>query len=480
MVDQSVIKKNIIRLKNIAQNALKQNHYEEAQAAISACAEILYNYNQYYKDDELESLVSQLSKRVIADTMYVCDENTILFYDGFGLDTRGFAVSFVKALRRCNYKVVYVTKSNAIGNIPHIVKELGSNVAKYINMKKYEKHVDELNKIFKQYHPKAAFFYTVPYDVSGAVVFHAYKNKVKRIQVDLTDHAFWLGINAADYFMAARSIGASIEMYERGIDADKIIRLDVAPYINSDMVEEKLPFDIKSTRYIFSGGALYKTLGDPNLYYYKLVNEILRQDDTIRFLYAGRGDSSQLDLLKASFPERIFLIKERADFYELINNCLFYLNTYPMFGGLMMRYSALAGKIPLTLKHDNDADDILFDQANLGIEFDTYEEATEEIKKLLFDDQYRKNKEDKLKNSVIDAEKFEENLRGLIELNKTSYAFEKIEPVDTHRFRSEYIERFDYYRDIVKAIAKRKNISLTRHYPVMFIQAILRKLRRKI
>lgn len=480
MVDNKVIQKHISKLKKIAQISIKRNYSTQAQAAISACAEILYKYNQYYTDDDLESFISQLSKRVATDTMDKYNDETILFYDGFGLDTRGLAVSFIKALRQCSYKVVYVTKSDAIGKIPHIIMELGDNIARYINMSQYDKHVKELNSIFRQYHPKAAFFYTLPYDVSGAVVFNAYKNKVKRIQVDLTDHAFWLGVNAADYFMASRLVGAGIEVYERKIDARKIIRLDVAPYINCDAVKEKLPFDIKSARYVFSGGALYKTLGDPNLYYYKMVNEILSLDEKIYFLYAGRGDSSQFDRLKQVFPGRVFLTDERADFYELIRNCLFYLNTYPMFGGLMMRYSALAGKVPLTLRHDKDADGILFGQKNLNIEFESYEDAAEEIKKLLFNVPYRKKKEEKLKDSVMDSEKFKENLQSLIEHNKTSYEFEKIESVDTRRFRSEYKERFDFDQDIVNSIVKRRNISLFSHYPIMFIKGILIKLRRKL
>lgn len=43
-------------------------------------------------------------------------------------------------------------------------------------------------------------FYTTPNDVAGALVFNRFKDLVTRIQIDLTDHAFWLGINSVDYF----------------------------------------------------------------------------------------------------------------------------------------------------------------------------------------------------------------------------------------------------------------------------------------
>ena len=55
-----------------------------------------------------------------------------------------------------------------------------------------------------------------------------------------------------------------------------------------------------------------------------------------------------------------------------MEKCTLYLNTYPMFGGLMMRYAAMAGKIPITLKHGKDADGILIDQSKRKIEYASY------------------------------------------------------------------------------------------------------------
>ncbi|MEI3402379.1 MAG: hypothetical protein V8R51_08850 [Clostridia bacterium] len=51
--------------------------------------------------------------------------------------------------------------------------------------------------------PKAMFFYTKPNDVSAAVSFSMFNKKIDRYLIDLTDHAFWLGVKSNDYFWEA-------------------------------------------------------------------------------------------------------------------------------------------------------------------------------------------------------------------------------------------------------------------------------------
>lgn len=479
MANQKQIESYLRKLKKIVKKEWNKNNVEASLAAISACAQILYSYNQYYMDELLEKMVEELTSIVPVPKKFIPDDNTILFYDGFGFDLRGWAASFVKALSACGYRLIYVTTKRNKDKIPHILKELGKNVAVYLNMESYVSHIKELNEVFVKYKPKSALFYTMPNDVSGAVVFKAYEGKVKRIQIDLTDHAFWLGTKSADIFFESRDIGACIAIYERGISKDSIVRLDCTPYINKDICNQPLPFDIKSERYIFSGGSLYKTLGDPKLLYYKALREILKTDLDIKFLYAGSGDTSQIKLLQRDYPNRVFFIEERSDFFRLMENSVFYLNTYPMFGGLMMRYSALAGKLPITLKHDHDADGILFHQEELGIEFETYDDFIVEIKRVLKDIDYRKAKEAHMYEAVINEELFKKNLSMLIEKGKTEYSFDNLLPINTKKFQKEYLERFDFWKDIENAIVKKRNKTLIKYFPKMFFKKAIYKLIRR-
>lgn len=479
MVDKKPVENCIQKLKNTAKKELRKGKYEAGMAAISACAQILYHYNQYYMDGTLEELVGELARIVEIPADFVAEDNTVLFYDGFGLDLRGWAASFVKALSSGGYNLIYVTTKDSANKIPHVQRELGNNNAAYLNMNHYVSHVNELNGVFVKYRPKAAFFYTLPNDVAGAVVFRAYEGKIRRIQIDLTAHAFWLGAKSADLFLESRDLGARIAIHKRGILQENIVCMDCAPYIVRDICNIPLPFDIESERYVFSGGALYKTLGDPELLYYKALREMLEADSEVKFLYAGYGDTRQMKLLQKDYPNRVFLIGERPDFFRLIENSVFFFNTYPMFGGLMMRYSALAGKLPITLKHDEDADNMLFHQKELGIEFEGYDDFIAEIKRVLKDVDYRKAKELRMRGSVISDESFKKNLFTLIEEGKTEYCFGELDPVNTKRFRKEYLERFDYWRNMANVIITRKNRMLIKNFPDLFLKKAIYRLTRR-
>ena len=480
MVDQRMVDKYIKKLKYIVAESISRKKYRKAMAALSSCARILYNYNQYYTDEDLEEYVIELSRLVKIKNGYTANEKTILFYDGFGFDLRGLAVTYIRALVENHYTVVYITNEKVRHRIPHIINEMKGNPIHFIRMENYLNWVEDINKIFSIYKPLTAFFYTNPNDVAAAVVVRAYEGLVNRIQIDLTDHAFWLGVKSIDFMVTGRMLGASIGVFERGIGREKIIRLDCAPYIDRSICEEQLPFDIKAQKYFFSGGSLYKTLGDPDLLYYKIVNDVLAYDKEIIFLYAGSGDASQMNVLKALYPGRVYLINERTDFFSLIENAEFFLNTYPMFGGLMMRFSAIAGKLPLTLKHEDDSAGILENQSDLGIEFDSYEELIDEIKKSLSDLEYRHRKELALQTSVMSEKEFRENLKKLVEHHITDYSFGELVPIDTSRFRKEYLERFDYFQDIVKEIALIRNGDLVFNFPKEFLVKTRSVLRRKI
>lgn len=100
--------------------------YEEALSKIANMANMLYESNQYYVDNDLENALlniqKQLQKKCDFEEIKDVNTKTVLFYDGFGLDSRGLAYIYLKALVNLGYKVIYMTISNAQGNIPRITK----------------------------------------------------------------------------------------------------------------------------------------------------------------------------------------------------------------------------------------------------------------------------------------------------------------------------------------------------------------------
>ena len=352
---------------------------------------------------------------------------------------------------------------------------------KIVKLISRDQHINKLvylfeRLVFLEYSPQVAFFYTTPYDVSGAMVFNCYKDRVVRFLVNLTDHAFWIGLNAFDYCGASRAMGTWINLHERGIPIEKMYRTQGNIFINEKVPLGELPFDSSKCRFVFSGGALYKTLGDPDKLFYKIIEHIVTTYPDVNFLYAGEGDATEFNRLIKKYPDRVFLIHEREDFYQIIEKSVFYLNTYPMFGGQMMRYAAYARKLPITLRHNEDGQGILYHQDELNIEYETYEAVIEEIDKILTDDAYRESKEAKLKMAIISKEEAQENYRQLIEGHNSPIPVE-IGEYDTRKFRQEYIDRLDYKKLLETCIAKKPNYPLMVYYPEVFCKKVLHKMK---
>lgn len=67
--------------------------YEEALSKIANMANMLYESNQYYVDNDSENALlniqRQLQKKYDFEEIKDVNTKTVLFYDGFGLDSRG-------------------------------------------------------------------------------------------------------------------------------------------------------------------------------------------------------------------------------------------------------------------------------------------------------------------------------------------------------------------------------------------------------
>lgn len=467
------------KLDLIANKSIKNREYEKAIIAISSCANILYQWNQLFVDDNLENKTKILANNLVKKNFNKKESNadTVLFYDDFGFDTRGLALIYLKAIASLGYHLVYLrpeTKSFPT----EIYKNLkGFNVTwETFTRKKYLSKLNDINNVFIKYKPKVAFFYAYPNDVVGASVFCAYKNIVKRFQINLTDHAYWLGKNAFDYCIEFRDYGAFVSNKYRKVEKEKLIKLPFYPYFDKNVLFQGFPFDVKNKKIIFSGGNLYKTLGEANNTYYKIVNSILSKHLDVIFLYAGNGDTTELNKLMKIYPNRVYHIAERKDLYQLMTHITLYLNTYPILGGLMTQYAAVAGKIPITLMRKNDVfDGFLIDQEKKGIEYTSADELLKDVDKLLEDDNYRHTREQKLIGSVISENDFKKSVQDIILKNSTKYDISYKE-YDNEMFLKGYVNRANYNNIVFSSIATFSNRVLLKDFPEIFAKKFFYKL----
>ena len=455
--------------------------YDNALALITSLSYLEYDYNQKYVNEILEMYILQIADKILINSPSIeRDKNIILFYDAFGLNSRGLAQIYVKALST-KYKVLYITRENNLNNIPDIIDIVNANNGYVYGLKQIsrKKRIIELFTFIEKYRPSNLFMYTQPDDTVSTVVFSKYQGIATRFQVNLTDHAYWLGNKVLDYCIEFRDYGGCVSKYYRMIDEKKIIKLPYYPIINYEQEFEGYPFDAANVEFVFSGGTLYKTISEDNKYY-QIVEYILEKYPKVVFWYAGSGNGYDYKLidLEKKYPERVYWTRERKDLYQILKRCVFYLNTYPMVGGLMMQYAAMAGKVPVTLKYDACSEGILFDQNNLKIEFSDDAEVKKEIDRLFESLVYREKKGRQLQKAVISPVEFEYQLIKIVEEHKTDYSI-LYEQVDVKKFIENDYVRFNE-RKLGRYIAVKDNLCLFKCMPFTYMEGIIYRIINRI
>lgn len=471
---ENKVKKIIKRLEQIIKCSIEEGDYEKAMACMETSARIQYQYNQEYKDEYIEDSIIKLSKVQNLTKNVSSIDKCAVFYDGFGFDTRGLALIYLKALADLNYKIIYIDAGRVEKSLSQITSVVKSSNGKFYRIPinfSFQERLNRIRKCLDSVGAEVSFFYTTPDDVCGAVAFYEQKGRMRRFQINLTDHAFWIGLKSFDYSIEFRDYGASISYYYRGLNKEQLLKLPYYPSINYGTKFKGFDFVPKGKKIIFSGGQLYKTI-DSQMTYYKLVEYIVKKHSDVIFWYAGSGDSNAFDKLKKSYPQQIYLTSERDDLYALLEHCYLYLNTYPISGGLMLQYAAKAKCIPITLKRewDDDSGGALINEEILGETFTEFDDICREIDHLLEDKNYWKAKRELLENSVISEDEFRKQLGRILEQPELC-CIEHIEKVDTKMFRQTYRENISS-SDIDTAIATKRNKLLIRYFPICFLRRL--------
>lgn len=465
--------------------AVKASNKKENETVLEACAaygSILYNWNQYYRDDTIENAIESVSNNIALPNIVKWDKKSnnkkVIFYDNFGLDTRGLVLIYLRALGKLGYNIVYVTVPGSESRQPEVQKlcKLYSIKRAFFENNSLSNKVLSLVNIFNEEKPRTAFFYSTPDDSAGDAAFCAYKGIVDRFQINLTDHAFWLGTKAFDYCLEFRDYGFQLSLNERGIPSEKLVILPYNPYFDKEAEFQGWPEGINNRKVIFSGGAIYKTLGDVENRFYKIVEGLLNRNSDAVFLYAGSGDDTELLKLASKFNNRVFHINERKDLFQLMQNSRVYLNTFPMLGGLMSQYAAISGRVPLTLQLEENGCEsgILLNQGQSGMEFKTVEEVIEEGTRLLKDDKYWALTAEQIKKHVITDEDFKNQLNSAITDYKTIFEPIKNWKVNNVSFQRGYINRWNFDKYCGAALIG--NNKLLKYFPCFVIKMVGRVL----
>lgn len=478
MINKDQVLYDIKQLRTHAEACIENKKFEKALQVIRMLGKLQYEANMEYVDEIAEIYLKKIVP-IMQANIYTESSEYVFFYDGFGLENRGLAEIYLKALISLKYKVIYITLKRRKNKIKRLTSFLVENNVQmeFISDMQLMKCTLQLNKLIEKYKPRKILYYSYPYDVSGVLSLACFENCGTKYLINLTDHAFWLGKNFLDISIEFRQYGASISYFFRRIESEKIKILPFYPSIESYKEFQGFPFDRINKKVVFSGGALYKTLGAENKYY-DIVRHILENHKDVIFMYAGEGDGTELQKLMNEYDHRVFWVHERSDLFELLKHCDLYLNTYPMVGGLMTQYALTAGVLPITLIFDSCAEGFVLRPDKLNVEFTNVSDLFVEVDKLLTDDSYMREQREKTKGQVMTKERFELELKKLLEDNITDIFLEK-KVVETQKFRDTYLERLNE-KEYNEIFADERYLSIAWYFPVRYLKGMSYKISRKL
>ena len=145
----------------------------------------------------------------------------------------------------------------------------------------------------------------------------------------------------------------------------------------------------------------------------------------------------------------------------------------------MVQYAAIAGKVPLMLKREDDSplEELIPDQANLGITFSSMNDLIEEALRLLEDQNYRCKKENLIQHSIVSEAHFIDQLNKIILTHNTDYLFvnEINTNLDLIKFRESYRRRFNREETYLNAIMR--HWALRIKHPGLLLKRLYDKIR---
>lgn len=432
MIKLKEIRKSYSIYKNGAKKYYKHNDLNKCLACIENAAKIEYNINEFYVDHEIEDLLSAIARHLKkSDSPQPVNPEKYVLYDCFALPNRGLTQQYLRALLSTEKQVYLIIKKreNEVSDL--IKKEALSHYnlkILYIDTNKTSiDQIHELSAAIEEIAPSAAFLHMTPWDTVGNVVWNIFSNTC-RFQINLTDHAFWLGTNCCDYCMEFRPYGQNLSVQYRNIELERTLILPYYPIVDK-CVYEGLPLENSNTVKLFSGGSIYKIYGEEDRYL-KLILKILIKHPNCIFYYAGSGNVNYIKsfIQQNNLEHRWFLIGDRKDIVEIFKHIDIYIGTYPVSGGLMTQLAAAASKPILALfNSDNQYNNIeeLFINTLKKAERMLFEneEVFMERLSLLIDNEMARKKAGKYYNSLLMTESaFSCGLRHILLTHKSYYS----------------------------------------------------------
>lgn len=476
-VTQETVSNDYKRMKRLASYYLRIGKYETVLDLLKYSSYLMYSYNQIFSDDEVEDILLELGRILIPakEKVWASRKGHVVFCDSFSLAKKGLAYVYLWALIQLGYDIHYVVTLPPNPNNEDVIRLLSAadnHTIDYVTDKKNLDQIMHFNNLFHKYSPEIIFFYGTPWDVSLLVAASQKPETCKSVLINLTDHAYWSGAKCVDQIIEFRPAGYALSEVYRGLSHDKH---SILPYFPMNILIDTpfagLPFPANQ-RFFMSGGSAYKISGSD--VFGKMVTSILDANPDLVFLFLSDGTAPAIDELSAgSYKGRVFHIQKRDDIFEIIKSCEFYINTYPLGGGIMVQLAVLAGKVCLSLEGNSLSDPAsvlqLDEQTVKEFIFSDIDELVHEANRLLADEKYYTKQSYKLKDTVITPDEFEQKLSDiLLNSNQQIDDFSDIH-LDIDDWSKMYFSQNNSFFTYCKNFHIGKDFSMIRFFPVEVI-----------
>lgn len=452
MISKELVLRDYDTFKAKAEYYFENNKFERCLKTIETAAFIAYNFNFFYFDDKLDDIIKEIGGKCLSDfTGNRLINERVVFYDSFGWDNRGLTQQYLRALLATNTQITYILESDGnLSNSKAILKELNNskNASVFIvsdKLSRLEK-IKHIGKIVQDVSPAKIFTHKNPWNTVGNAVFSNISD-IDIFHINLTDHAFWLGKNAANHFLEFRNYGANISLSHRLIPDEHIFILPYYPIFNN-IPFKGFPKNTGNKIKLFTGANFYKMYGD-NGKFFDLIKHILNEHEQTILFIAGSGYMEPINKFISinNFEERVILLGDRNDINEVFNNIDIYIPTYPYTGGLMVQFAALCNKpivaytskkIPCNIVEE------FIDIRDHQITFFEEEPFYKELGKLVNSTQYRKEISLKMNGTVASPMEFNNNFTEIVTKKKLLLP-KSYYNIDTEVFAQIYLESENMY-----------------------------------
>ena len=429
--------------KNYAKNKL-----ERVLKDLETAADWAYSFNHIYTDHEAEQLVKQIGDIAVEPMRIISPKaNHCVLIDSFLLDNRGLSQQYLRAMKANGLHILVIyTNAGGVPGKDTIAEIKAYDKAEIITYPKGICRVDEAKHVVKAiagFSPEHIFLHLTPWDTVALMASHALKGATV-YQINLTDHAYWLGAEFIDYNLEFRPYGMTVSLEKRGLKPKQCLSLPFYPVTPISAQFAGFPQMPDDAIKVFTGGALYKMLGKDDIFF-RIMERILNVSPRVYILVAGFKPDKRFDdkIVKIKGRERVLQIGVRMDIDEVFENIDIYLGTYPMTGGLMTQYAAKHAK-PVIAYHDeggvmNAIEEVVNYYQQEFHSFTAIDAMAAYAEKLIGDEDFRLSQGKLLQEGIMNEERFNQEFYKIITSHQSSFIWQK-DQIDYESFFERYLD----------------------------------------